>query len=48
MDYVNSFAFGVYERKVLRKILDGKLENDVRCRCMNHELYQMYKEANIN
>lgn len=32
-----------FERKVLRTIL----ENGVWCKCMNHELYQVYKDANI-
>ena len=40
-------AFGVFERKVLRTILGGKQENGVWRRRMNHELYQVYKDANI-
>ena len=40
-------AFGVFERKVLRTILGGKQENGVWRRRMNHELYQVYEDANI-
>jgi len=37
----------VFERKVLRSILGGKLENGIWRRRMNHELYQVYKSADI-
>ena len=40
-------ALGVFERKVLRSILGGKLEEGVWRRRMNHELYQVYKDADI-
>lgn len=38
-------VLGVFERKVLRSILGGKLENGIWLRRMNHELYQVYKSA---
>jgi sorting nexin-29 len=44
---VDRKAFGVFERKVLRTILGGKLENGVWRRRMNHELYQVYRGVNI-
>ena len=40
-------VLGVFERKVLRSILGGKLEDGVWRRRMNHELYQVYKHADI-
>ena len=40
-------VLGVLERKVLRSILGGKLEDGVWRRRMNHELYQVYKHADI-
>lgn len=40
-------AFGVFERKVLRTILGGKLENGIWRRRMNHELYQVYNGKDI-
>ena len=40
-------ALGVFERKILRSILGGKLENGVWRRRMNHELYEEYKHADI-
>ena len=38
---------GVFERKVLRSILGGKLEDGVWRIRINHELYQVYKHADI-
>ena len=40
-------VLGVFERKILRSILGGKLEDGVWRRRMNHELYQVYKHADI-
>ena len=40
-------ALGVFELKVLRTILGGKLENGIWRRRMNHELYQVYNEVDI-
>ncbi|XP_058465398.1 uncharacterized protein LOC131438975 [Malaya genurostris] len=40
-------VLGVFERKILRSILGGKEENGEWRRRMNHELYQVYKDADI-
>lgn len=44
---VDRRALGVFERKILRSILGGKLENGMWRRRMNHELYQVYQHADI-
>ena len=40
-------VLGVFERRILRSILGGKMENGDWRRRMNHELYQVYRHADI-